>query len=249
MIEFKFSNKLLKVIIAETPEQRAQAYSIRYAAFMDVEYITDSSEGVKNQQFSDAIEGYSTIFLLMDDDIPVGTVRVTMAKNGPLSNEQFLKIKLDETQYLQSCELSRFALLKPYRGNLLSILLVYTAFLYCLENNIRYFYIDSIAIKVPKFYKKMGIHIIAEAQINHPFSLAKGTHHVFYRKDIGALGTLKHWINVQVPKLFVKVLLNYPNFAKFVFNLNIYSQKFIFGVSLALLIFISVIAYCLFKFT
>lgn len=234
----KFTNELT-IKEAITPEQRAEAFRIRYQVYKDANYIDDSSAGVHNDQFTDAYEDHSTIFLLMKNDLAVGTIRITPTSKGELPIEHYLNLKDDLEKYKNSCEFSRFALLKQHRGNLLSILLAFAALEFCEKNNIRYIYTETKKGGLTDFYEKAGAKIIIEGKFDHPF--AKESAFVILERDLGEKGSLKRWFSLTIPRIFVKLWVKYPKVAYFVFQTNIYSKKFIgFVLGIIILLILTV---------
>ena len=80
--------KKLAVIEAKNEKLRKIAYRLRYLAFKEVGYITDNHQAVHHKYFFDELDPYSTIFILFINKKPIGSIRITLAKNSQLEIER-----------------------------------------------------------------------------------------------------------------------------------------------------------------
>jgi GNAT superfamily N-acetyltransferase len=160
-----YQGKNLTVVIAETDEERKVAYHLRYLGYKQAGYINNKFHHIIDGCLFDSYDFYSTIFVLLLDEQPIGTVRLTMAKNGPLEIEELIDIS-KQPHYLLSCEFGRLTILKQYRKKGYSLLLTSSAAKFSREQNCHWLYIETKKNGLCPYYEKFGIASITN--IAHP---------------------------------------------------------------------------------
>lgn len=162
-----YQEKNLTVVIAETVEERIVAYRLRYLGYKQAGFINDTDHQIINKCFSDSYDSYSTIFVLLLNEKPIGTIRVTLAKNGPLEIEKSADLS-NKPSYLSSCEFGRLTILKKYRKRCYSLLLTSSAAKFCCQQNCPFLYIETKKNGLCPYYRKFGFTQLDNKIIHHP---------------------------------------------------------------------------------
>ncbi|MCK9480919.1 MAG: GNAT family N-acetyltransferase [Bacteroidia bacterium] len=132
----------IKVVVVNSAQMLEQAMKIRTAVFVE-------EQGVEKELEFDGLDHLATSYLLLLDNVPVGTTRVRKTKEG--------------------CKIERFAVLKNYRIQGLGKTLLHDVMNKTLPLGER-IYLNAQE-QVVEFYKKNGFQVCSdrfvEANIPH----------------------------------------------------------------------------------
>lgn len=174
------------VFPANTLIEKNLAYQLRYQGYKTAGYIDEAH--TKLPLLKDSYDSYSQSFLLFHKDKAIGTLRITLAKQGPLEIEQSFSINRD-SDYAISCEFGRMTVLPHFRERYYSLLLVVQAFNYAVKQGIRYVYIEAPLNGVCRYYEKFGAKKIAECSNKHPNLNVKNI--MMLKVDLGKAWSLR----------------------------------------------------------
>ena len=159
------------------PELLEKVGRLRYEVFcLEEGRPYESHEG----KILDSLEVCSVSFLISIGPRNIGTIRFTpkiphTVLELEIVNPEWEKI-IATTPKEHTCEMSRFAVLKDYRGTAIPYELILNAFRYALERDFFYVYIPGKVGVLERFYRSLGFIKLTK----QPTEYSLGAYHLMF---------------------------------------------------------------------
>ena len=197
------------IIEAQTPEEKQQAYQLRYKIFIEECGYQIPNVNAEIGLF-DAEDEYANIFLAYDENnTPVGTVTLNWWKNGPLGEEEkYYKLHDFEKNFSREriVIVRKLLVSDKYRGSSLVKQLTFTMITECLKPEVYFLFMDCSPYLV-RYYEHFGLRRYAPH---------------FYYDDSGILsvpmcfipGDKAYLKNIRSPVIRLIEQMGYPDVPK-----------------------------------
>lgn len=171
--------------VAETPEERKQAYQLRYRIFVEeLNYQIPGSNA--EEGLAEPSDESADIFLAYDNDVPVATLALNRWSEGELSPEDIEHFQLNHfaSHFTKSSiAIVRKALVsRDYRGTPLFLQLVSFGFQHAIKPGLQFLFLDCSPFLV-RYYQRFGYRTYAPyftydhtGLISVPLCLVLGDH-------------------------------------------------------------------------
>jgi N-acyl-L-homoserine lactone synthetase len=132
--------------LAETAEEREQAFRLRYETYVEEINLLTSIADHSTRRLADAYDEHSTLLLAEADGQPVGTMRLTFGVDGPFSAEFLQTYAMDAFFPVVAREemavVTRFTVREAHRGTVTPFQLIVEAARIALKRNVELVFCD-----------------------------------------------------------------------------------------------------------
>jgi hypothetical protein len=164
---------------------------VTHPLFEEVRKLRASAYCMPFDQTRDPIDEYSHIWLAFQDGDPVGSIRVTYAREGKLDCEERFPTALVRRFRPQLSSASRFCSWKQAPPELrIARFLIETAWHYALLEGIRTDIID-VNERAIRYYERLGYYLVPNSFFRHPL-LDTPSHVMVFAADPGQTSPLQH---------------------------------------------------------
>lgn len=179
------------VIEATDPQTLRQVYALRHRIYVrEMGVLPTDHAWARGGQLRDPWDDYSHHLLLLDGDRPVGTLRLTYAKDGPLEIASAIDITPHGAEAHGAVEITRFMIDRDYRGTWATGPLMKAAWDHMADHSARYLFAAGKQGHLGTYYRNLGLRTIERAEPFQYPTFGTGTYQLL-RCDIGRQGSFR----------------------------------------------------------
>ena len=146
----------IQIRLAESAEDLKAIYQLRYKVYIDE--LGRKSKNVNHDEKTivDPLDEYSSNFLAVDDDLPVGALRITFRRDGELEDEHLYDLESFGQYFPNDISMTtKLIVAKSHRQSTVSGRLALACYEHALQNSIKYDFIDTNPHLV-RLYQQLG---------------------------------------------------------------------------------------------
>jgi len=180
------SRSHMKVILANTDAERELVYRLRYTIYVEEMGLLSREhpfvdEGRK--RVIDPFDAYSANLLLLVDDVPAGTVRVTRSTDGELEVASYRDMTDVLMRDRDVVEVTRLMVLRSQRRGVAGPLLFKATYAYCRQAGIRVIVAADKVGNLGRYYRNIGLEQVDNDLFE--YALVGSARYALLRCDIG----------------------------------------------------------------
>lgn len=178
------SGQALRAIIAATAAEREQVYRLRYDVYVtEMGLLPEDHAFVHDRSVRDPLDDRSILLLLLHGDEPVGTLRLTAARGGPLELEQYRSLADVSDPCSEICEATRYMIRRSMRGTLAGPALLLAVYRAMVGARLRVLLAAGKTGNLGQYYKGFGLTRLG--QDTFTYDLVGSSRYELLRLDIG----------------------------------------------------------------
>jgi len=151
---------IYRAIVATSPEEKEACYRLRYRIYVKQAKVLEPDHPyVQGEFLIDPYDVYSTQILLLAGEMPVGTARITCAREGALELEAYKRGTFVEPRQV-TCEITRLMILPEWRCLEASGELFYTLYKAFTRLNTHRVLAAGKLGRLSRYYQNLGLKVL-----------------------------------------------------------------------------------------
>ncbi|MGB1013924.1 MAG: N-acyl amino acid synthase FeeM domain-containing protein [Nannocystaceae bacterium] len=149
-----------RAICATSTEEKAACYHLRYRIYVEqAKVVAPDHPYVQGEFLVDPYDAYSTQILLLAGETPIGTARITCARDGKLELEAYKRGSFTEPRHV-TCEITRLMILREWRCLEASGVLFYCLYKKFTALNAHRVLAAGKLGRLARYYKNLGLKVV-----------------------------------------------------------------------------------------
>ncbi len=178
-----------RALVATSPADLRACFRLRHQIYVErAKVVPPGHAMVRGDELIDAYDDYSTQILLLADERPVGTARITSARSGPLEIEAY-RANLPITPRHHTCEVTRLMVLDEWRSMLATGELLYTVYQTLDALDVHRLLAAGKLGSLGRYYQNFGLRVVDDEPFAYGF--IQGAKYRVLLGDFGKRRSLK----------------------------------------------------------